>query len=65
MQAKAWSFLKHELSRINHELTINGWRRLWFLAESAERFGQAYYLVENAENADFTLNFQQPITYNQ
>ena len=25
MQAKA-CFLKHELSRINHELTINGWR---------------------------------------
>ena len=35
MQAKA-CFLKHELSRINHELTINGWRGFLFLAENAE-----------------------------
>ena len=44
MQAKA-CFLKHELSRINHELTINGWRGFLFLAESVE-------------NAEYTLNFQ-------
>ena len=30
MQAKA-CFLKHELSLINHELTINGWRGFIFL----------------------------------
>ncbi len=30
MQAKA-CFLKHELSRINHELTKNGWRGVIFL----------------------------------
>ena len=37
-------FLKHELTRINHELTINGWRGFLFLAE-------------NAESADFTIYF--------
>ena len=27
------------------------------LAENAEGYGQAYYLAESAENAEFTLNF--------
>ena len=59
-QAKAW-FL---LTRINHELTINGWRGFLFLAEiaeNAERFGQAYYLAEIAE---FTINFKLSTTLN-
>ena len=31
------------------------------IAENAERFGQAYYL---AENADFTINFKLSTTLN-
>ena len=36
MQAEA-CFFKHELSLINHELTINGWRGLLFLRVIALR----------------------------
>ena len=49
MQAKA-CFLKHELSRINHELTINGWRGFLFLRVIALWIANPYNSLRQIAN---------------
>jgi hypothetical protein len=48
-QAKA-CFFKHELSLINHELTINGWRGLLFLRVIALRIANPYSILRQIAN---------------
>ena len=49
MQAKA-CFLKHELTRINHELTINGWRGVIFLRVIVLRIENPYNILRQIAN---------------
>ena len=70
-QAKA-CFFKHELSLINHELTINGWRGLLFLRVIALRIENPYNSLRQIANLPqlktrillSTLNSKLSITYN-
>ena len=48
-QAEA-CFFKHELSLINHELTINGWRGLLFLRVIALRIANPYNSLRQIAN---------------
>ena len=48
-QAEA-CFFKHELSLINHELTINGWRGLLFLRVIALRIENPYSILRQIAN---------------
>jgi DNA-binding transcriptional regulator WhiA len=43
-------FFKHELSLINHELTINGWRGLLFLRVIALRIENPYNSLRQIAN---------------
>ena len=49
MQAEA-CFFKHELSLINHELTINGWRGFLFLRVIALRIANPYNSLRQIAN---------------
>ena len=60
-QAKA-CFFKHELFFFEHRKKRKTQKcKLKLgktLAENAEGYGQAYFLAESAETAEFTFNFQ-------
>jgi hypothetical protein len=58
MQAKA-CFFKHELSLINHELTINGWRGLLFLRVIALRIANPYSILRQIANLPQRTNLPQ------
>ena len=59
-------FFKHELSLINHELTINGWRGLLFLRVIALRIENPYNSLRQIANLPQrkTTNSQFSATFN-
>ena len=50
--------MEHRKKRKTRKCKLKLGKTLAENAETAERFGQAYFLAENAENADFAIHSQ-------